>query len=402
MKHEPKKHFDISKPHQHGPDPTSKPIIVGHHPMMPDPMIREERKKAAKPINVTSADEPESVDVTPVEKPMAEPDKPEPKPDKIPDLADISAPHEASPALTPSPELKPEPEALQPAAVPESAPGAVFSPAEPIAAIHPPLPPVTPTQPTQPEPPAGEELHIPAGHATVHHKPRIWVWAVVVLVVLVWAYAAVDALTDTKLPLEFFKKSEPVTQQPTITAPSTQTTQDEIAAEPAFQLPDGWTWYENKEFGFKFAYSEDWGTLLISKETSRENQTQMHFSKNTSYFVSINDKSIKNLGGDEIRNVIQKLVLDSNQKLKYVVGSEVLESSIEKLQVADEVCGYDLNDLSGFSDDPDNPGDIEQFVICSLANSSGVFILSHMQAPKETEKSTKAELTSIAKSFQAL
>ncbi len=205
MKHEDKKHFDISKPRQHGPDPTSKPIIVGHHPMMPDPMIREEREKAAKPINVTSADEPEPVDVTPAEKPAAEPDQPEPKPDKIPDLADISAPHEASPALTPSPELKPEPETLQPTAVAESTPGAVFSPAEPVAAIHPPSPPVTPTQPTQPEPPAGEQLHIPAGHAVVHHKPRIWVWTVVVLIVLVWAYAAVDALTDTKLPIEFFK-----------------------------------------------------------------------------------------------------------------------------------------------------------------------------------------------------
>lgn len=205
MKHEDKKHFDISKPRRQVPDPTSKPIIVGHHPMMPDPMIREEREKAAKPINVTSADGPESLNVTQAEKPADEPVKPESKPDKIPDLADISAPHEARPALTPSAELKPEPEAPQPAAVSESTPGAVFSPAGPVAATNPPSLPVTPTPPTPPEPPAGEELHIPAGHAIVHHKPRIWVWVIVVLIVLVWAYAAVDALTDVKLPVEFFE-----------------------------------------------------------------------------------------------------------------------------------------------------------------------------------------------------
>src|SRR3954465_4952486 len=32
--------FDVSRPSQTGPDATSKPIIVGHHPMMSDPMVR--------------------------------------------------------------------------------------------------------------------------------------------------------------------------------------------------------------------------------------------------------------------------------------------------------------------------------------------------------------------------
>lgn len=233
MKHDDKKHFDISKPRRQGPDPTSKPVIVGHHPMMPDPMIREEREKAAKPINVISeGNEPESLDVTQNAKPATQPD-----------LSDISAPHEISPALTPSAptdslgpdqssgaEPVPQPETSLPTTTPESAPGAVFSPAEASHAEsstpEPKMPeaPATPTitrplesitkdpiPPTPPEPPAGQELHIPAGqgHAAVHHKPRIWVWGVAIIIILIWVYAAMDALTDTKLPVEFFKNLAP-------------------------------------------------------------------------------------------------------------------------------------------------------------------------------------------------
>jgi hypothetical protein len=32
--------FDVSRPSSTAPDPTSKPVIVGHHPMMADPMVR--------------------------------------------------------------------------------------------------------------------------------------------------------------------------------------------------------------------------------------------------------------------------------------------------------------------------------------------------------------------------
>jgi hypothetical protein len=32
--------FDVSRPSKTAPDATSKPVIVGHHPMMADPMVR--------------------------------------------------------------------------------------------------------------------------------------------------------------------------------------------------------------------------------------------------------------------------------------------------------------------------------------------------------------------------
>jgi hypothetical protein len=223
MKHDDRKHFDISKPRRHGPDPTSKPIIVGHHPMMSDPMIREEREKAARPIRVISDGEtPESLSVERSEETVNKPSKP----DNLPDLSDISAPHETRPALTPTvePIMEHKPP-IQPSTS-ESSPGAVFAPsdtsptsspiptelkvpsAQPVATAAKPLPPTggqpIPTTPT--EPTVGDELHIPAGngHTTVHHKPRIWVWVIMVLVILAWAYAAVDVLSGIKLPFEFF------------------------------------------------------------------------------------------------------------------------------------------------------------------------------------------------------
>lgn len=224
MKHEPKKHFDVSKPRRHTPDPTSKPVIVGHHPTMPDPMIREEAAKAPKPISVVSkdADEPEPLTIS-------QPDKPTIEPPKAPDLSDLSAPKDFSPPTIAATEPHPGPEPPVHSPISHTAPGAVFTPsAAPaphdgssttVPAMPQPLP--TPPAPVQPltaatapappptlaEPPAGEELHIPAGHSVVHHKPRIWVWVIMAAIIVVWFYGAVDALTDVKLPFEFFKNS---------------------------------------------------------------------------------------------------------------------------------------------------------------------------------------------------
>ena len=219
MKHEPKKHFDVSKPRRHGPDPTSKPIIVGHHPTMPDPMIREERNKTAKPIKV----------ILDGEKPEPVVEEPTPKPE----LKDISATQETSPALTPSPPPPEVPESPVSPPAPEPQPFTAASPADstpesvPVDSAPTPesIPSVTPTaepathqshpevdkspEPATPsEPPPGQELHIPAGHTAVHHKPRIWVWTLFLIIILIWAYAAVDALTDIKLPYEFFESQQ--------------------------------------------------------------------------------------------------------------------------------------------------------------------------------------------------
>ena len=251
MKHEDKKHFDVSRPSRHGPDPTSKPIIVGHHPTMPDPMIREEREKTARSIVVTS----DSDEAEPLNSPQPEAEAGEPaKADGLPDLSDLSAPHETSPALTPSVKINPDS---------EPAPGAVFTGSGSILTagtaaaeaksdeVLTPASTVEPPPSTPSEPPVGQELHIPAGHghAAVHHKPRAWVWVVVGLIILVWVYAAVDALTDTKLPIEFFKKSGTVTLQPIITPPTS-----EVTAEPYAN----WETYTSNAGNFSLRYPASW------------------------------------------------------------------------------------------------------------------------------------------------
>ncbi|MBI2588894.1 hypothetical protein HYW35_01645 [Candidatus Saccharibacteria bacterium] len=46
--------FDVSKPNKVGASPNSRPVIIGHHPTMPDPMFRKFRSAAAKSEHVES------------------------------------------------------------------------------------------------------------------------------------------------------------------------------------------------------------------------------------------------------------------------------------------------------------------------------------------------------------
>jgi hypothetical protein len=184
--------------------------------MMPDPMIREERGKAPRPITVFSdGEELPRPAVAEAEKPAEEPPKPE-TPPKKPDAPALT------PAITPS---LPEDHPPKPSML-EHKPGAVFSPANSPTVGNPEAlrnaaavnqtrqVAKAPTPPVQPEPPTGQELRIPAGHGIVHHKPRTWVWVVAAIIILVWTYAAVDALTDVKLPYELF--TEPASQTETL------------------------------------------------------------------------------------------------------------------------------------------------------------------------------------------
>jgi hypothetical protein len=52
--------FDVSKPHKITPSASSRPIIVGHHPIMADPMVLEERYRHPKPPDPPSDEKPET------------------------------------------------------------------------------------------------------------------------------------------------------------------------------------------------------------------------------------------------------------------------------------------------------------------------------------------------------
>jgi hypothetical protein len=146
-----------------------------------------------------------------------------------------------------------------------------------------PQPATTPQIPTPPPPPIHDEVHIPAGHdVAVHHKPRFWVWAIVALMVLAWIYAAVDALTETKLPVEFFKKEAKITEQTPVTQPTPQPTPTPPPVASTFELPDGWKYYENKELGFKFAHPGEWGKLIDDEGDSSSEHQVLNLKTDTS------------------------------------------------------------------------------------------------------------------------
>lgn len=195
-----RKFFDVSRPRPTSPPPTSRPIIVGQGPPMNDPMIREPQEELPQPA--------------------------------APNLTDVSAPHEASPSLTPSP---PQDTQLPP-------PGSVVTPATPQPSVDLPLTP-------EPQTP----VQFPAGTPAYSHKPRLWVWVLIFLVLLAAIYAVIDYKTDWKLPFEIFSSSQ-VEQTDSQAAPS----------EP--ELPAGFSEYQPTGTQIKFAYPTAWGTPTTTAE----------------------------------------------------------------------------------------------------------------------------------------
>lgn len=195
MQDSEKKFFDVNR-QRLGPQPTSKPIIVGHQPTMPDPMVRE----------VPSG------------------------------LTDLSTPQETNPALTPSitPQAIVEPGVQPPSSIPEPTSGAADLPAGQAG---------------------GGELTVPAGQAAYHHKPRVWVWVIVILLILAAAYAAVDAKTDI-LPFHIFSHAK----KSTSTSQSNSKQSGQPIALTQSNLPAGFSQYQPTGTNITFAYPTAWGT----------------------------------------------------------------------------------------------------------------------------------------------
>lgn len=231
--------FDVSRPANVEPSPTSRPIIVGHQPIMNDPMVRE---NAPQPVNVGDDSATHYVPVSVAPAVPAEPTIPAPIPEPMPQM-----PSENLPQLDTQPTIASETPAL---------PGGMIAPgstAPAVAAVpHQPMPAPDLQAKVESHPLFASGSSLPAGKK--RRFRTLLLWSVLVLIILAGAYAAVDAFTSTKLPYEFFKKSTPVAQQPVITP-----------AEEEFELPANWVWYENKDLGFKFAYPEEWGEVELDE-----------------------------------------------------------------------------------------------------------------------------------------
>ena len=214
------KFFDVARPSQVGANATSRPIIVGHRPMMPDPMMRREapqkqndqsapqiKTHKAKIIEI-SADvkneitqaSTESAKTT--EGPAPEHPKPpaeQPAPTVQPSgIGEVSAEHLPLPvAETPAEQ--------QPAAETETAKSSADDPQ------HPPQPAAETLVPT---PDLSHIPHVPVSHSYPSSSGKLknlLVWSVVVLVLFGFGtYLAIDAGlvgSGVHLPVHIFSRS---------------------------------------------------------------------------------------------------------------------------------------------------------------------------------------------------
>ena len=170
----PPKDFDVKRGTQ-APNPTSRPIIVGHHPSAGDPMVH--RIKTTPPSDKPSAPEPVKVPVVDASEPAV---NTETSTKKV--IQPLNPVIQAAPEPTPSvePEPKNEP-AQQPVGVVEDKPPSPQTPAEAAAKVIEEAPESKKTSQTQ----VSEDMkvHLPTGSATRNTSRFIWVILTIVAVI---------------------------------------------------------------------------------------------------------------------------------------------------------------------------------------------------------------------------
>jgi hypothetical protein len=212
--------FDVSKPGRASPSATSKPVIVGHHPMNNDPMVRTEDSFSPIPITVHDGAAEDSRLSQPGH--FAAP-----------------APSESDSGIFTAPQEPEHPaEEFQ---SPQADSHSVF-PSEHPAPAPLDVPPDAPAR--------VEELHMAS--AKKRRKPLMWT-LLTLLVLLAGAYLFIDSnVVDTgiNLPFHVFKQK---TKTP-IAAPTTNPSQ---LAAPT--VPAGFTEYKLSGTSITFAAPTAWG-----------------------------------------------------------------------------------------------------------------------------------------------
>ncbi len=178
---------DVSRPGHRGPTPTSRPVIVGHRPTMPDPMLHE-RPMHHQPEVPTSA-------------PARPPGPPMPI-----DGFSLPPKHHPQPTQPVAPahsnHYMPEPMALE---------------SEPLIPTHHHQP--TPQHHHQPMPDTND--HIPQASdglsETKKHRSVMWPIIIVLLVILIGLYLLIDSgviHTSIEMPFHLFRQETPPVYTP--------------------------------------------------------------------------------------------------------------------------------------------------------------------------------------------
>jgi hypothetical protein len=301
--------FDVARPGRTAPEPTAKPVIVGHHPMQSDPMVKEERDPMdfgteAQPTKISvmddnAADKHENsgpdLAVLPelTSKPGPElqswsmPD-PKPKPESEP-----------TPRADSEPTPEPEPPVDTPPMDDPSAPS-FETPAEAPRPTEEHATEPAPNGDTQPTPPAADDAPVPEEPAppmaqveALHFEPRHrggrLKWLILgLLVLLVAAYLAIDAgiiASGVKLPFHIFKQKSNPTPAATTTPPASQNT-----PAPVSNLPAGFKKYNLTGTDISFAAPSSWGTANSASEDGYSSRsTSAKPDSNYAYLVTFSD-----------------------------------------------------------------------------------------------------------------
>jgi hypothetical protein len=210
--------FDINKPQTYGATPSARPVIVGHRPIMPDPMVTPQampQPNAAK-INVTFA---QSSGVPAINNTA---------------LAAQQAANAPVSDLTEITQARPTPKEsfINDQQVTTDSKPAVF----------------------------GNDNHTPINNGKKSKSKKsgtkFWVWTLIILAILAGAYAAIDkglVLSSVNLPVHIFKESDTTsTSDSASTATST--------TSPQLTTPDGFTATKLVEAGLTFAFPTAWGS----------------------------------------------------------------------------------------------------------------------------------------------
>ncbi len=220
--------FDINKPRTYGASPGSRPVITGHQPMMPDPMVTPQEILPPDGSKISV---------------------------KVDELSNPPAAVEGEPQLSPA--FRPDGD---PASAAQRAP---YMPVSDLTGISPTGPAPKSSYKdsddrmltTDPKPSVyGSSNNSPmAGPKPPdHRKSRAKLWLLtllVLLLVLAGVYAAVDKgliFSNVNLPFHIFKQSEPVA------APAP-------ASPSSLAVPSGFTATKLVEANAAFAYPTTWG-----------------------------------------------------------------------------------------------------------------------------------------------
>lgn len=265
--------FGINKPHTYGASPSARPVITGHQPTMPDPMVkaRETAQQGGSKITVSVGDDSDKNQLAAKTTGKLDADSlagmmisSEPSP--LTDKATLPDRQAGSPAI-----LEGEPQ-LSPPFRPDSDLGssaqrAPYMPVSDLTGISATTLPksareISDSQVTTSPKPAvfGTHSDPPKKHKGSNHKGsglKVSLIIAIILAASAGVYAAIDKgliLSSIDLPFHIFKKEKPVE---TVTPP--------LTSGPT--VPAGFTATKLLEANLTFAYPSAWGapTAAIDK-----------------------------------------------------------------------------------------------------------------------------------------